>query len=206
MLSVYQSATHPYPPAPINGLASDDPLTLPRPQLFDKVMQQLRPGQSLLVTAPPGSGKTCLIEMLVGQLSGDPTKRILSINSSHLLEGEKPMSSFAKLARDTLTEWGVPVPAGTKTVNKNLLNHFDYIFVDDAQRIYGSYLMTNLCKHSSKACIGLFASYDISSVETSTPHGVSRVSFYVSHHLSHISSCSSLTFSLDLHTYVDNLD
>ncbi len=157
------------PPALFDGvkLHGKDPLLLPREALRHHIVQLLREHRCVLVTAPPGAGKSSVIQLLEQQLLTTDC-RLLIAKAVGLSQGLHPEVWLVQHARDTLRSLPGAVP-DVQTLAA-ALDSFDYIFIDDAQRtfLYPDFWQT-LIKSNGRARIAFFASYSIETADEATP-------------------------------------
>ncbi|KJE89385.1 hypothetical protein CAOG_009349 [Capsaspora owczarzaki ATCC 30864] len=110
-----------FPPYGVNLTPDVDKWLLTRPELQEKILQA---GDRVLVTAPPGCGKTSVLQLLQRTLK-IKRQSVLSLSAWTLQsDSESPLPSEAQV----LAWWQV----------KTSTDRPDYILVDEAQRLYGA--------------------------------------------------------------------
>jgi len=144
----------------LSGVAMDDPFLLPRSQLVDEVCDGLQqPEPVVIVTAPPASGKSSLINLLAHKLG---TSKCLVVNC---------LAYRGEYIRDF-------IQASTKQLFQALQQQFLYLFLDDAFTLYANdyaALMYFLKTDGKLFRIGLFSSYYADSPERGAPVGYTKV-------------------------------
>jgi hypothetical protein len=163
------------PPALLDGvkLNGKDPLLLPREDLRRHIMQLLGTHRCALITAPPGAGKSSVIQLLEQDLLARHS-RVLFTKAVGLREGMHPELWLVQHARDALRQMEGAVP-DVQTLTA-AIDAFDYIFIDDAQRTF-SYpdFWQTLIKSNGRAQIAFFASYSIETADAATPSVPAKV-------------------------------
>jgi hypothetical protein len=173
------------PPKRLDGVEireGMDEWLLERPELQTKI---LAGGKRVLVTAPPGSGKTSLIQLLMRTLQ-QQGKKVLRVST---LTARTIINETGVLATDvgsTAPLTAAEVAAWWKAIHLQSDLHctpdvgivsWDYIIVDDAQRLYpGLEFWNNVIKEAGTASILFFASTAMESVMTDTPAVPCKVS------------------------------
>ena len=153
------------PPEDQDGLRlGQDALTLERPHLCQQILDALATHKRVLVTAPPGAGKSSMIQLLEHQLGADsPASRLLRVSAAPSMDGIAPSVWLVDAARRIAPE------AHLETLDE-VLHTMDYIFIDDAQHTYEySSFWSSVIKSDGKAQVALFASVSILAVHTTTP-------------------------------------
>lgn len=155
-------------------LNGKDPLLLGREELRAQIMQLLQDHRCALITAPPGAGKSSVIQLLEQALLTEHQHcRVLVTKAHGLGEGLHPELWMVQHARDALRQ-----TAGAPDVQTlaAAMDAFDYIFIDDAQRTfhYPEFWQT-LIKSNGRARIALFASYSIETADAATPSVPAKV-------------------------------
>ena len=175
-LSLHPSPTIPSrPPALMDGvyLHGIDTLLLLRVALRCHILRLVHTHRCALVTAPPGAGKSSVIQLLEQELLG-ANKRVLIAGCVGLGLGLHPEVWLIQLARNVLRQMPGAVP-DVQTLAA-VLDAFDYIFIDDAQRtfLYPNFWQA-LIKSKGRAHIVLFASYSIETADEATPSVPAKV-------------------------------
>lgn len=153
-------------------LHGKDPLLLPREDLRHHILQLLGAHRCVFITAPPGAGKSSVIQLLELQL--EKHSRVLIVKAVELHKGMHPEVWLVQHARTALQQMKDAVP-DVQTLTA-AINAFDYIFIDDAQRTF-SYpdFWQALIKSNGRAHIAFFASYSIETADTATPSVPAKV-------------------------------
>ncbi len=154
-------------------LNGKDPLLLPRVELRRHIVQLLGTHRCALITAPPGAGKSSVIQLLEQELLARHA-RVLVTKAVSLREGMHPELWLVQHARDALRQMEGAVP-DVQTLTA-AMDAFDHIFIDDAQRTfpYPDFWQT-LIKSNGRAQIALFASYSIETADAATPSVPAKV-------------------------------
>ena len=154
-------------------LNGKDPLLLPREELRRHIVQLLGTHRCALITAPPGAGKSSVIQLLEQELLANHS-RVLVTKAVGLREGMHPELWLVQHARDALRQTAGAVP-DVQTLNA-AMDAFDYIFIDDAQRTfpYPDFWQA-LIKSNGRAQIAFFASYSIETADAATPSVPAKV-------------------------------
>ena len=163
------------PPSQMDGvdLRVTDTLLLPREALCRHILLLVETHRCALVTAPPGAGKSSIIQILEQDLLA-ANMRILIVRVVELRAGVEPITWLTEHARNVLRQMTGAVPDVFTLAA--VLDAFDYIFIDDAQRTF-SYVefWQALIKSTGRARIVLFASYSIETVDAATPSVPAKV-------------------------------
>jgi len=152
-----------------------DALLLPRRALQDRVLAQRR----VLVTAPPGAGKTALIQLLEQRLTD---RRVLSLSTltarADIRRADLALShgegTTLPLSSEEASNWWLAVHRLSEVPDARSIDlamtYYDYIIIDDAQLLYSAPLLwTSIIKHKGAASVMFFASTAMESVMSNTP-------------------------------------
>ena len=160
------------PPKRLDGVEVQpgaDPWLLQRLRLQDKVLQS---GTRVLITAPPAAGKTSLIQLLA-QHSRVSNAKLLQLSTlgarQKLHEAGLPtdLASVEALSAQEVADWWSLV---LQQPEDSALAHWDYIFIDDAQLLYGvANFWARVLKHPGRTSIFFFASTAMESLMLNTP-------------------------------------
>lgn len=162
------------PPKRLDGVDTRegvDSFLLRRIELQNKIMHG---GNRILVTAPPGAGKSSLIQLLVQNplLQG---KKVLQLSTLGIVAEDCNTSIHGQrtiplLTHDQITDWWNKVHAQHQLSPQQAMSHYDYILIDDAQRLYSaSSFWTSIIKNTGTAVVLFFASTAMESVMVDTP-------------------------------------
>ena len=149
--------------------ADADPWLLQRDALQSKALQS---GTRVLITAPPAAGKTSLIQLLAQnpRVCSGKLLRVSTLGARELLyKAHRPtdLTSIEALSAEEVVDWW---PLALQQSEDAALAHWDYIFVDDAQLLYGApNFWTRVLKHPGRATILFFASTAMESLMINTP-------------------------------------
>ena len=161
------------PPKRLDGVEVGpgvDPWLLQREDLQNKVLQS---GKRVLITAPPAAGKTSLIQLLSlhPRVSNSKLLHLTTLGvRQRLHEAGLPTdldSVDPVLTSQEVADWW---PLVLQQPEDSALSHWDYIFIDDAQLLYGvTNFWTRVLKHPGRASIFFFASTAMESLMLNTP-------------------------------------
>ena len=154
-----------YPYFPRDGVPSGDVFLVPRKLLREVIVKQLITNGRLLISAPPGSGKTTIAGLLMRE--NFQGKKSLYV-AANLPDSMDPMLWLLEQAHAKCKEIRTLIDA---------IQYFDFIIIDDAQKLYKFNhfwqaiikLKCNDPAFKTEASILFFASYSIEGVEGDSP-------------------------------------
>lgn len=160
------------PPKRLDGVEVQpgaDPWLLQRLRLQEKVLHS---GTRVLITAPPAAGKTSLIQLLAQhpRVSHAKLLHLSTLGARQKLhEAGHPadLASVEPLSAQEVADWW---PLVLQQPEDAALAHWDYIFIDDAQLLYGvTSFWARVLKHPGRTAIFFFASTAMESLMLNTP-------------------------------------
>jgi predicted AAA+ superfamily ATPase len=151
---------HREPYCPVDGIREGDPLVLNREHLQNILLDPFH--DRTLVTTPPASGKTSMIQLIKKRLEKEG-KKVLLINAVGVPSMMKDEEFRKWINNYTLEESKV-------ATLREALKLFDFILVDDAQKLYKfKQVIDDLIKSPNPFHLIMFASVSPLGSSNSTP-------------------------------------